>query len=212
MTSTPSSAAIVRRCLGALAALVLLGGAATADFPRAALTALSPAGGKQGTQVTVTLLGGDLDDLERLVFSHPGITAVPATTPPTEFDPQPRPIPRTMVVTIAPEVPAGLYDVVAVGRFGASAARGFVVGTGDEVAKQAEVDSPAKALVVPADAAVNARATMSGTAARRPCRVRARRRGLFLPAHPCADMISAMVFSPTRHPAARRSSVTRGEP
>lgn len=159
MTSTPSSAAIVRRCLGALAALVLLGGAATADFPRAALTALSPAGGKQGTQVTVTLLGGDLDDLERLVFSHPGITAVPATTPPTEFDPQPRPIPRTMVVTIAPEVPAGLYDVVAVGRFGASAARGFVVGTGDEVAKQAEVDSPAKALVVPADAAVNARAT-----------------------------------------------------
>ncbi|MFM9140807.1 MAG: PPC domain-containing protein, partial [Solirubrobacterales bacterium] len=66
-----------------------------------------------------------------------------------------------MVVTIAPEVPAGLYDVVAVGRFGASAARGFVVGTGDEVAKQAEVDSPAKALVVPADAAVNARATAS---------------------------------------------------
>jgi len=145
--------------LAAVAAALWLTGAARADFPRATLSALQPSGGKQGSQVTVTVLGGDLDDLERLVFSHPGITAVPATTPPTEFDPQPKPIPRTMVVTIAPEVPLGLYDVVAVGRYGTTSARGFVVGAGEEMAKPAEADTPAKALAVPADAAVNARAT-----------------------------------------------------
>lgn len=130
-----------------------------ADFPRAALTALDPSGGRAGAQVTVTLLGADLDDLERLVFSHPGITAVPAMTTPTEFDPQPKPIPRTMVVTIAPEVPPGLYDVVAMGRYGASNVRGFVVGTAEETKKTADIDTPAKALEIPADASVNARAT-----------------------------------------------------
>ena len=56
--------------------------AATADFPRAALSALQPTGGQQGSQVTVTLLGADLDDLEKLIFSHPGISAMPEMTAP----------------------------------------------------------------------------------------------------------------------------------
>lgn len=139
--------------------LAAAGTAARGDFPRATLASLQPSGGAVGSQVTVTLVGADLDDLEKLVFSHPGITAVPAMTPPGEFDPEPRPIPRTMVVSIAPEVPPGLYDVVAVGRYGASNVRGFVVGAGAEVAKSAEIDTPSKALAVPADSAVNARAT-----------------------------------------------------
>jgi hypothetical protein len=63
---------------GMLAALPAL-----ADFPRATLAALQPTGGKQGSQVTVTLLGADLDDLEKLIFSHPGISATPEMTAPT---------------------------------------------------------------------------------------------------------------------------------
>ncbi len=133
--------------------------AATADFPRAALSALQPTGGQQGSQVTVTLLGADLDDLEKLIFSHPGISAAPEMTAPTEFDPQPRAIPRKMVVTIAPDVPAGLYDVVAVGRYGASNPRTFLVGTTAEITKAGEPDSPAKAQEVAADATITARPT-----------------------------------------------------
>ena len=132
---------------------------AWADFPRAVLASLQPPGGKQGTQVEVTLLGADLDDLETLIFSHPGITAVPAMTAPTEFDPQPRPIARKMLVAIAPDVPAGLYDVAAVGRFGVSNPREFVVGIGAEIAKNGDIDSPGKALEVPFDATVTGRAT-----------------------------------------------------
>lgn len=132
---------------------------ALADFPRASLAALQPTGGKQGSQVAVTLLGADLDDLEKLEFSHPGITAAPEMTAPTEFDPQPRAVPRRMVVTIAPDVPAGLYDVVAVGRYGASNPRTFLVGTAPEVTKAGEPDTPAKAQDVAADTMINARPT-----------------------------------------------------
>jgi len=132
---------------------------ALADFPRAALSALQPTGGQQGSQVTVTLLGADLDDLEKLIFSHPGISAAPEMTAPTEFDPQPRAVPRRMVVTIAPDVPAGLYDVVAVGRYGASNPRAFLVGTAPEIAKAGEPDSLSKAQEVAADATITARPT-----------------------------------------------------
>lgn len=133
--------------------------AATADFPRATISALQPTGGQLGSQVTVTLLGTDLDDLEKLIFSHPGISATPELTAPTEFDPQPHAIPRRMVVTIAPDVPAGLYDVVAVGRYGASNPRTFLVGTSAEITKAGEPDSPSKAQEVAADATVTARPT-----------------------------------------------------
>ena len=154
----PSSLPATMRLAALLAPLLVPVSPALADFPRAALTALQPTGGKQGSQVAVTLLGGDLDDLERLIFSHPGITAVPETTAPTEFDPQPRAIPRRMIVTIAPDVPAGLYDVVAVGRYGASNPRSFVVGSAIEVAKEGEPDAPGKAQELPADSVVTARA------------------------------------------------------
>jgi len=132
---------------------------ANADFPRAVLSAIQPTGGRQGSQVTVSLLGADLDGLEKLTFSHPGITATPAMTEASEFDPQPRAIPGRMVVTVPPDVPAGLYDVVAVGRYGVSNPRIFAVGTATEVAKEGEPDSTAKAQHVAVESTVTARAT-----------------------------------------------------
>ena len=140
-------------------AVACLHPSANADFPRAALTSLQPTGGRQGSQVTVSLLGADLEGLEKLTFSHPGITATPAMTEASEFDPQPRAIPGRMVVTILPDVPAGLYDVVAVGRYGVSNPRIFAIGNAAEMAKEGEPDSPAKAQNLVVDSTVTARAT-----------------------------------------------------
>lgn len=130
-----------------------------AQLPQPRLRALHPPGGKQGTTVEVTVIGADLDELQKLHFFHPGIVAAPVTTPPTEFDPQPRPVPGRMKITIAAGVPAGPYDVVAVGRFGVSNPRIFMVGNAEEMAKQAGIDTPAKAQQVPTDVTISGVAT-----------------------------------------------------
>jgi hypothetical protein len=130
-----------------------------AQFPQPRLRALHPPGGKQGTTVEVTAVGTDLDELQKLHFFHPGIVATPVMTEPTEFDPQPRPVPGRVKVTIAAGVPSGPYDVVAVGRFGVSNPRIFMVGSREEAAKQPGNDSPQKAQQVPTDV------TISGVAA-----------------------------------------------
>jgi len=140
-------------------AAVLVGGpSARGEFPRPRLAAVHPPGGRQGTTVEVALAGADLDDVGRLVFSHPGITAGPVVQPAGEFDPEPRPAPGKMLVTIAADVPPGVYDVFAAGRFGVSNPRGFAVGAVPEVLKGGAADTPAAALEVPADANVSARA------------------------------------------------------
>ncbi|CNG90815.1 Uncharacterised protein [Mycobacterium tuberculosis] len=61
--------------------------------------------------------------------------------------------------------------------------------------------------------AVKLRRTRSGAAARRPWRVSDRRlRGPGRPARPSSAIRAATVFSDTRQPSPRRSSVTRGDP
>ena len=52
-------------------------GRVLAQLPVARLTTILPAGGKVGTEFAVKITGGDLDDVDRLVFSHQGITASP---------------------------------------------------------------------------------------------------------------------------------------
>jgi hypothetical protein len=133
------------------------------EFPRPRLGSLCPPGGKAGTSVEVSLGGGDLDEVDRLLFSHPGITAAPATLPAGEFDSGPRRVPGKLVVTIAADVPPGIYDAFAAGRFGVSNPRAFAVAAFPEVAKTAAIDKPAAALDIPTDATVSAK-TQAGTA------------------------------------------------
>jgi len=145
-------------CGVALVAQSFVGsGLARAEFPEPRLTAIDPPGGLRGSSVEVTLSGSDLDDATALTFSHPGITAKPVMTQPTEFDPEPRPVPGRMVVTIAADVPAGLYDAAVVCRYGVSSPRGFVVGRAPEFRKSGPIDSAEKALGIPLEASVNAR-------------------------------------------------------
>ena len=74
------NAKILRRVV----ALALLAGSAAAQqqaapsVPQPKIYALSPSGGKAGTVVDVRITSGtDLDGAQKLLFSHPGITAKP---------------------------------------------------------------------------------------------------------------------------------------
>jgi len=132
---------------------------ARAEFPRPQLNAILPPGGQRGTSVEATVVGTDLDDLASLRFSHPGIVAKPVLTSPTEFDPEPKPVAGKMTIQIAPEVPPGLYDAVATGRFGVTNPRLFMVGAAAEAAPRDGIGGLATAPEVPLDATVSGVAT-----------------------------------------------------
>ena len=46
-----------------------------AQLPVTQISAIFPLGAQAGTNVDVTVSGGVVEDVQRLVFSHPGITA-----------------------------------------------------------------------------------------------------------------------------------------
>lgn len=127
------------------------------EFPEPRLTAMHPPGGQRGTEFEVALVGSDLDEVDRLEFFHPGITSSPIVPPASEFDPAPRPVSGRVRVKVAADVPPGPYDAVAVGRFGVSNPRTFMVGGTVEKVKSAAIDTPDKALEMPADGVVSGR-------------------------------------------------------
>jgi len=93
------------------------------QLPRARMTAIFPAGGQQGTSVEITISGGDLDGAGRLFFSHEGLAAVP------KKDDKGNVVANQYTVTIAKNVPVGIYDVqIGGGQFGISNVRAFAVG------------------------------------------------------------------------------------
>ena len=110
---------------------------AAAQLPVAQLFALSPPGGQKGTTIDVTLTSGtDLDGAKTLYFSHPGITAVQKMGPPKLPQLAAEPLVNQFTVTIAADVPPGVYDVRSIGTFGVSNPRSFVVGALPEVKEQ----------------------------------------------------------------------------
>ena len=130
--------------LPALLAVVLLTtGTLRAQLPVARLSHLFPAGGRAGSQFEVTAAGADLDDPSRLYFSHAGITAVPRE--------------GKFAVTIASNVPPGVYEARFVGRFGLSNPRKFAVGLLPESVAPATNTSADSAFELASDATVNGR-------------------------------------------------------
>jgi hypothetical protein len=116
-----------------LATLAVLACAATAhaQLPQAKLFAVFPPGAQSGQTQDVTVASGeDIDELSKLHFTHPGITAVQKTQ---DVGGVQQPIDNVFVVTVAADVPPGVYEVAAEGRFGATNTRRFVVGTRAEV-------------------------------------------------------------------------------
>ena len=125
---------------------------AHAQLPNADLTRIYPPGAAAGTDaLAVTLTGTDLDGANKLLFTHPGITASQVTTPADDIHPTPRPKANSFTVKVAADVPPGIYEARAAGgRFGISTPRAFVVspkGTG-EVSTPSTAISPEAALVI----------------------------------------------------------------
>ena len=104
-----------------------------AQLPLTEFTTIYPLGAKPGATLEVTVGGGNQDDLSALEFSHPGIKATQKTNPPAEFFKDPVPVNNVFSVTIAADVPPGVYDARVRGRFGASNPRAFVIGMHEEL-------------------------------------------------------------------------------
>ncbi len=101
--------------------LVPVSFASALQLPSARLDSLLPSGAAPGSSIEVTVTGADLDELSELRFEHPGITAA------AKRDENGMIVAGRFVVTVDAAVPAGFYDVRALGRFGLSNPRRFVV-------------------------------------------------------------------------------------
>jgi hypothetical protein len=120
---------------------------ALGQLPATRLGAVFPLGGNPGQAVEVTVFGSDLDGanydgigldgVDGLLFSHPGITAKPKMVEPGPFDKGPRAAPNQFVVSIAANVPVGVYEVRALGKYGASNPRAFSI---SDIADVVEVE------------------------------------------------------------------------
>lgn len=131
----------------ALFGTAISGSIAVGQLPATRLGAIFPLGANPGKSVEVTVFGtdldgsvyagGDIDGVDRLLFSHPGITATPKMMELGPFDKAARPTPNQFVVAVAANVPIGSYEVRAVGKYGASNPRPFAIG---DVPEASEVE------------------------------------------------------------------------
>lgn len=139
-----------------LLAAAVMPAAAAVELPNARLGTIWPPGCRQGEQVEVTVAGDDLDEATSLIFSHPGITAVPKTTT-RPFAKQPEPFTNAYTVRVAADVPVGCYEVRVAGRFGLSTPRAFAVDDRPQLLEAGGNSSAEKAMPLPLDTVVNGR-------------------------------------------------------
>src|SRR5688572_9137969 len=125
------------------------------QVPQPKIYATQPSGAKAGTTVELKLTSGaELERVDRLLFSHPGIKAERLMRPADRLFPEPRAVDNTFKVAVAADVPPGVYELRAAGPYGVSNARRFVVGDRDEVLEKEPNDDLAQAMEVPFGATV----------------------------------------------------------
>lgn len=143
------SAATIAACLFSS----ILSATASAQLPQTRLSSVFPPGAQQGTTMEVTVGGGtDLDELDQMVFSHPGIVAT------AKKDASGNLVANTFTVTVAADVPVGLYDCRVRGLFGVSNPRLFRVDSLPETREVEPNNAKAQATPVTFGSIVNARA------------------------------------------------------
>ena len=139
-----------------ISTLALTNTEVAAQLPAARLSAIYPAGGKAGSDVEVVLTGADLEGVDRLHFSHAGLTALQKTQP-VEGQPAPQPVANTFIVKIAADVPVGMYELRAIGAYGITNPRAFAVNDRAEALEIEPNNSFTQAVEVPLGAIVNGR-------------------------------------------------------
>lgn len=128
----------------ALTSLIFLPSIALADLPSPQLHRITPIGINAPATVEVTLIGADLEDVDSLLFDHPGLKG--------EFVKD-----KVFKVTVPADIPAGTYDVRAVGRFGVTNPRLLSISHGlQDVAEVEPNNSPDKAQSISVNSAINA--------------------------------------------------------
>jgi hypothetical protein len=96
------------------------------QLPSPRLAAVFPAGAKAGTTVDVVISGADLEEAARLISSHPGIRFARVTD--RYWRNVNWYVPNTFRITVDASVPVGAHELRAVGKWGVSNPRIFVVG------------------------------------------------------------------------------------
>lgn len=109
--------------------------AAFAKFPSPELQEVYPAGGQAGTEVEVTVSGIDLNGIEGLKFSNPGIKAERIYHPKSKNWTEPRPKGMSFKVTIPKNIKPDSYDVRVLGYYGLSSPRIFQVSAASDPAE-----------------------------------------------------------------------------
>lgn len=120
------------------------------------LLVLYPAGAMAGTEVPVEITSQQqLEGADRLVFSHPGITAKRVMRAADRFYPEERPVEHKFMVKVAADVPPGIYEVRAGGKYGLSNPRRFVVGKLEEVLEKEDNNTPQQTQIVASPVVLN---------------------------------------------------------
>ena len=116
---------------------------ALADLPSPQLHRITPIGINAPGVTELTIVGADLEGVDALMFDHPGLKA--------EFVKD-----KIFKVTASADVPAGTFDVRAVGRFGVTNPRLFAVTHGMQELTETEPNNSAdKAQAVTVNSVMN---------------------------------------------------------
>jgi hypothetical protein len=116
---------------------------ALAQLPQPRLTSLSRTGLRVGEPGEVILRGSDLEGVTRLWFDHPGIHGTHLKD-------------LTFRVSSAPDVPLGHHDVQAIGTYGVSNPRAFILGSRPESVEVEPNNTPEKANPIAINTVMNA--------------------------------------------------------
>lgn len=111
-----------------------------ATFPSPTLAGISPLGGKPNSTVELSLRGTDLDGPTAVLIGSKSI-GIKSTT--------------KVSVPLVNDLPAGIYDLRFVGRYGVSNPRAFVVTPHDVIESPGSNAKPDKALKIAVNSAVN---------------------------------------------------------